>query len=108
VRRHARTDAAHVRLRFDTGETVLEVEDRGVGMPAELCRDLPKGRSGIGLLKMRERLEDLGGRLEIVSDGPGTLVRARLPYRKALLREAQEPAPPHAAVPHFPGTIARG
>ena len=83
VRRHAKTDAAYVRLRSEGGATQLEVEDRGVGVPAELLRESGQGQGGIGLLKMRERMRDLGGTLEIVSTEQGTLVRASVPRQES-------------------------
>jgi len=40
----------------------------------------PAARSGIGLRSMRERAEEIGGRLEVVSsDGKGTQLVALLP-----------------------------
>jgi signal transduction histidine kinase len=37
------------------------------------------GVAGVGIAGMSERIEQLGGRLEIISGGRGTTVRARLP-----------------------------
>ena len=37
---------------------------------------------GVGIAGMRERLRQLGGRLEIDSNSHGTLVRATLPLSK--------------------------
>lgn len=79
VRRHAKTDAVTVRLQQESSAVLLEVEDRGVGVPTDLFEHLTRGRRGIGVLKMRERLAELGGTLEIVPNEPGTKVRARVP-----------------------------
>ena len=79
VRRHANTDSAHARLRTDEQSIILEVEDRGVGVPPNLFDSLGRDGRGVGLLKMRERLTELGGTLEVISSGPGTTVRARVP-----------------------------
>lgn len=81
VLRHAQTNAALAWLRSDGTNVILEVQDEGVGIPRKLFEDLESGRRGIGLLKMRERLAELGGRLEIESEGNGTLVRASVPRR---------------------------
>jgi signal transduction histidine kinase len=50
-------------------------------MPAELLRQLPAGGSaiGVGVAGMRERLQQLGGTLDIESGEQGTVVRARVP-----------------------------
>jgi len=47
------------------------------------------GLPGVGIRGMRERLHQLGGNLEINSNGKGTLVSARLPVSKS-----SEPAGP--------------
>jgi signal transduction histidine kinase len=50
-------------------------------MPPELIAQLPAGGGalGVGVAGMRERLQQLGGTLEIVSSDHGTTVRARIP-----------------------------
>lgn len=95
VRRHAKTDAVTVRMRQESSAVLLEVEDRGAGVPADLFERLARGRHGIGLLKMRERLAELGGTLEIVSNEPGTTVRARVPQVMRPERAQSE----HASLP---------
>jgi PAS domain S-box-containing protein len=80
VRRHAKTDTAHARLRTDEQSIILEVEDSGVGVPPDVFDNPGRKGRGIGLLKMRERLAELGGTLEIISNEPGTTVRARVPH----------------------------
>jgi signal transduction histidine kinase len=52
---------------------VLTVQDDGKGFTAGVT-------SGIGLLGMRERMEELGGALAVIaSPGNGTTIRANLP-----------------------------
>ena len=81
IHHHAHSASAAIRLHAGAGELTLEVEDRGRGVPAELLAQLPQGGGalGVGVAGMRERLEQLGGTLEIVSSGQGTTVRARIP-----------------------------
>ncbi len=72
VRRHAR--GAHVTLlvrRSDDGMTV-EVVDDGKGMS-------PDAKPGKGITDMRDRIETVGGRLEISTAANGTVVRAVVP-----------------------------
>jgi PAS domain S-box-containing protein len=79
IQRHAKTTQAKVRLSGDEQSIVLEVEDAGIGLPPNLFQQLEIKGGGIGLLKMRERVADLYGKLEFHSNGKGTLVRARIP-----------------------------
>jgi signal transduction histidine kinase len=57
------------------------VKDYGKGIDSELLGRLNDSGAGagIGLAGMRERLRELGGRLEIESDTAGTLIRAVIP-----------------------------
>jgi signal transduction histidine kinase len=74
VVKHARAQAAGVRVEHDGGQAVIEVEDDGVGGAN------PEG--GTGLFGLRDRVETLNGRLQIESlAGVGTVVRAELPVR---------------------------
>ena len=78
---HAETQTASIRLNIDASRLTLEIEDRGRGMPAELIAQLPAGGSamGVGVAGMRERLQQLGGTLDIMSGKRGTTVRAEIP-----------------------------
>lgn len=62
------------RRRRDPPAVRFEVADDGVGMQP------PTHGDGIGLRCMRDRIEAVGGRLEVVSSpGMGTRVRGRVP-----------------------------
>jgi signal transduction histidine kinase len=86
VHRHAGSPRASIRLHHTGEGLTLEVEDRGHGMPAERLAQLPVGGGamGVGIAGMRERLEQLGGTLEIESGERGTIVRARVPLVRQL------------------------
>jgi signal transduction histidine kinase len=74
VARHASATTCRVELaRGDDGSLVVSVTDDGVGIEAG-------APAGVGLVSLRERAEELGGRcsVECPADG-GTLVRAVLP-----------------------------
>ena len=61
---------------------ILEIEDRGKGIPAEILEQSSQdwtGSQGVGVRGMNERLRQLGGRLELVSKKTGTTVRALIP-----------------------------
>jgi signal transduction histidine kinase len=71
VVRHSGATACSLRIRLN-GALELDVADNGRGLPADHL-------AGVGVTGMRERADELGGRLSIESDGHGTVVRARLP-----------------------------
>jgi signal transduction histidine kinase len=60
---------------------ILQVRDYGRGMPTELISHLGDSvrHSGVGLAGMRERLNELKGRLEIQAADPGTRLVAIVP-----------------------------
>ena len=62
----------------------MEIEDQGHGIPrASLKRITSRGGVvGVGIAGMSERIEQLGGRLEITSSIKGTTVRVWLPLTK--------------------------
>jgi signal transduction histidine kinase len=68
--------AAHCRVRIRAGEELeLDVSDDGRGWPAGT-------RPGVGWASMRERTEELGGRLVIeAAEGGGSRVQVSLPLR---------------------------
>jgi two-component system, NarL family, sensor kinase len=81
IHRHAGSESARIRLRRAAETLVLEIEDRGHGIPTASLKQIMRGRGavGVGIAGMGERIEQLGGRLEITSSHQGTTVRAGLP-----------------------------
>jgi PAS domain S-box-containing protein len=78
AQRHSESSVAALRLFKRAGQLILEVEDEGRGIsPGSLRKDTPP--PGLGIAGMRERIRQLGGRLDIVSRSRGTLVRAVVP-----------------------------
>jgi len=81
IHRHSGSPTARIRVEQLATEIEIEVQDKGKGMSEKSAID-----SGVGLLGMRERANQLGGTLEIKSDGKGTTVVAHLPLSKATVR----------------------
>jgi signal transduction histidine kinase len=80
IHRHSGSKLAKVRISRSDDDVRVEVEDRGKGMTPEKQVELAStGTPGVGIRGMRERLRQLGGNLEIRSDGKGTIVVAHLP-----------------------------
>jgi len=81
---HAGVGKEEVEVQFVDRAVRLEIRDRGAGLK-ESARDKEgeKGRSTLGLRGMRERVEMLGGWLELLSEpGRGTTVRAIVPLSR--------------------------
>jgi signal transduction histidine kinase len=80
IHRHSESSTARIRIAASDGHVSVEVEDRGKGIPPEKQFELAStGTPGVGIRGMRERLRQLGGSLDIHSNGKGTLIVARLP-----------------------------
>ena len=76
--RHAGGADIRVSLRPLDGGNEIEVRDHGAGFDAEAL--LASAPRGLGLLGMRERVEELGGRWSLQSrPGQGTTIQAFIP-----------------------------
>ena len=81
VHRHSKAKQATVSYLHQSESAILEIQDFGCGIAAERLTGFSEanGETGVGLAGMRERLNELKGRLELESDGHGTTVRAIVP-----------------------------
>ncbi len=75
VQQHSGSTTATVRISKSSDHACVQVSDFGKGMSMESSIV----RWGVGINGMRERLRQLGGALNIHSNGRGTLVTADLP-----------------------------
>ena len=87
IHRHAGSETACIRLQRDARTLVLEIADRGRGIPEVALKGIRSGGgvSGVGIAGMSERIGQLGGSLEITSNDDGTTgatVRVQLPLGK--------------------------
>ena len=83
VHRHSGASAAEIHFARQPGAMRLGIRDNGRGLPPERLRNFQERQapSGVGLAGMRERVGELGGRIEITSSGQGTSVMVLLPER---------------------------
>jgi signal transduction histidine kinase len=89
IHRHSGASEASIRMRQQDHLLQVEVHDNGRGMPLEKQLELSSpGRSGVGFRGMRERLRQLGGRLDIRSEGSGTTITGTLPLIESRSRAA--------------------
>jgi signal transduction histidine kinase len=78
VAKYSRATSATIRLRRESGVLRAEVTDDGVGF------DRAAAREGTGIRGMADRLEAIGGRLDVRSSpGAGTVVSAVVPVGEA-------------------------
>ncbi|MFN8474601.1 MAG: sensor histidine kinase [Anaerolineae bacterium] len=80
VARHSGATRASVRAAQQGDDLILTIEDNGAGFNADTAS------GGVGLRSMRERVEALGGRLDVTSGARGTRVQAVIPLREPALQ----------------------
>src|SRR6266849_1426376 len=85
VHRHSGSSTASIRVRVEDGSVFLEVQDAGKGIPRGVLEADRQalGTMGVGPRGMHERVRQLGGTLELLSNEYGTTVKASLPCRAA-------------------------
>jgi signal transduction histidine kinase len=84
VVRHARAQRVWIELSQSDSVLQLVIRDDGVGFDVTSALDQSAARDHLGLLGMRERVQILGGSLEVDSGpGRGTRLRVTFPLAKA-------------------------
>ena len=87
IRKHAETGQAHVTLAGHPREIVLSIEDVGKGFQPEEVR----GKGGLGLVSMEERVRLVDGKLTIRSKpGDGTTIQVRVPLTSPERRSGKQ------------------
>jgi len=81
VQRHAQAKSVGITIHYRTQDVTLAVRDRGRGIPARQMRsfDLRDDSGGLGLIIMRERVDEAGGQLQIRTNKKGSELVATLP-----------------------------
>ena len=98
IHRHSGSSVAKIRLRHQDDLVLVDIEDKGKGIPADKREQLAsEATPGVGVRGMRERLRQLGGALEIESGLSGTLVAVKLPVPQNPSTESISFAGPAAA-----------
>jgi signal transduction histidine kinase/ActR/RegA family two-component response regulator len=81
VQRHSGANAAAIRVWADGEHVYLEVRDSGRGIPPDVLRQFGTTGTGMGpnLTAIRQRILELGGKLNLESGGQGTLLSVTVP-----------------------------
>lgn len=84
VIKHARTKQVKVDIHRQDAIIRITVQDNGIGFDTAIIRSARSvGKSGFGLFSVRERLDHMGGRFEVISSpGQGTRVIMEAPLKK--------------------------
>ena len=78
--KHASAERVSVHVTGDDGCLDITVTDDGIGFDPKVV--FSRGEEGFGLFSVRERLEDIGGEMNVTSfPGMGTTVRLNAPLR---------------------------
>ncbi len=81
--RHANATKVWIRFSIQDGEIALEIQDNGIGMPADTDFVYQTHNGHYGLAGMQERAEALGGRFTLISTpGEGTTIGVRVTVQK--------------------------
>jgi signal transduction histidine kinase len=102
IHRHSGSSTARISITREDHTVQVRVSDRGKGIPSqkrtEICSSAT-ATPGVGIRGMRERLRQLGGTLDVYSDGEGkgTIITARLPVTLAVPLESSAPTQSAAA-----------
>lgn len=85
IYRHSGSRKAQLIVLLRANEIELQVKDDGKGMTAGVLQRFESntGYLGVGLTGMRERLRELGGRMEVQSNAQGTRIAVVLPITPA-------------------------
>jgi signal transduction histidine kinase len=91
VYRHSGSRSAQIRLKTDGVLIDLKVSDQGHGIP--YTSDPGQHRPGLGLMGMRERVRQQGGKFSLESGEFGTRIEVSLPYSAAQIGESTSDHP---------------
>ncbi len=91
IERHAEASHVSFKLTGHTNGATMRITDNGKGF------DTPRGRAdavdGLGLRNMQERIEQLDGKIRILSSRSGTVIEAQVPLTHLLPPESQSKEP---------------
>lgn len=96
IHRHSGSSTAEIAAERTSQRVILRITDHGKGISTELLSKFRRTRGGVGvgLAGMRERIEELGGTLQIDSDEHRTVLQVSVPLPVERVPEAKPGVPP--------------
>lgn len=88
VHRHSGSKSAVISVSRDGDRILVEIQDKGHGIPPEKLEKVQSKRTGVGICGMRERLRHFNGELLVESNVTGTTIIATLPVTALQATEA--------------------
>ena len=88
IRQHADASYVQVSLQVQANEFAIEICDNGHGFDLidnNVYKFMSQGR--LGIVTMKERIEQIGGRFLIISDHKGTTINASIPSLKPKVKK---------------------
>ena len=79
IHRHSGSKTATLRIARTGGRLLLDIEDEGSGIPADVLREIQTQGSGVGIAGMRERVLHFNGDIRITSVDNGTRIAVTFP-----------------------------
>ena len=90
--RHAQATSVDINMTMDGDELRLVVRDDGQGMPHASMDELAEGlQLGVGIAGMKARTDQLGGKIEFVTNSNGTTVIVAIPLHDVAKLRLQAP-----------------
>lgn len=83
IHRHSGAKNGEIRIGQSDTQVHLEIRDGGKGMTAEKLQEIRSGGAGVGFRGMRERVHQLHGNFNVISDSSGTRIFVILPLPAA-------------------------
>lgn len=77
IEKHAKAEEVWVNITFTPNRIEMHIEDNGVGIDHSFSQ--VRGRTGIGLISMKNRIERAGGSFILESDESGTNIHCQIP-----------------------------
>jgi signal transduction histidine kinase len=91
IHRHSGSSTAEVTVSRESDRLTLQIVDQGSGIHPSVLKNVRNAGIvvGVGTAGMRERVRQIGGSLEIVSDKYGTSILATIPINTAATSQRQ-------------------